>query len=77
MRSPGHTRNFLDCIKSRATTVAPIDSAVQADTLCHIADIAIRLGRKVTFDFKREKFVGDDAANQRLRARPMRKPWHL
>ena len=76
-RSPDHVRNFLDCIRSREETVAPITAAVKADALCHIADIAIRLGRKLTFDFKKERFVGDEAANDRLKARPMRKPWHL
>jgi predicted dehydrogenase len=77
IRSSSHTRNFLDCVKSRAETICPIDSAVTADTLCHIADLAIRTGRKLTFDFAREKFINDDTANQRLKARAMRKPWHL
>ncbi len=77
VRSSNHARNFLDCVKSRADTVSPIDNAVTADALCHIADIAIRLGRKLTFDLGREKFINDDAANQRLKSRPMRKPWHL
>ena len=47
------------------------------DALCHIADVAIRLERPLKFDFKTERFLNDDAANQRLKARPMRKPWHL
>ena len=76
-RSPSHVRNFLDCIQTRAETVCPIDAAVKGDALCHIADIAIRLGRKLTFDFNKERFVNDEAANQRLKARPMRKPWHI
>jgi type 1 glutamine amidotransferase len=74
-RSPGHVRDFLDCVKSRADTVCPIDVAVKSDALCHIADIAIRLRRKVTFDMKKERFMNHDAANQRLKARPKRKPW--
>jgi hypothetical protein len=76
-RSSGHARNFLDCVKSRAETISPIDTAVADDALCHIADSAIRLNRKLTFDFKTERFSNDDAANQRLKARSMRKPWHL
>ena len=76
-RSSGHARNFLDCVRSRGETVSPIDAAVADDALCHIADAAIRLNRKLTFDFRTERFVSDDAANQRLKARPMRKPWHL
>ena len=77
IRSPGHVRNFLDSIKTRAETVCPIDAAVKGDVLCHIGDVAIRLGRKLTFDFKTEKFINNDAANHHLKARSMRKPWHL
>lgn len=76
-RSAGHARDFIDCVKSRAETVSPIDAAVKSDVLCHIADIAIRLRRKITFDMKKEQFISDDAANRRLKARPMRKPWDL
>ena len=77
IRSTNQARNFLDCVKSRAETASPIEVAVKGDALCHMADIAIRLGRKLTFDMKKEHFAGEDAANRRLRARPMRQPWHL
>jgi len=76
-RSPDHARNFIDCVKSRAETVCPIDAAVKSDILCHTADIAMRMGRKVTFDLAQERFLDGDDANQRLKARPMRAPWHL
>ena len=77
IQSNNQARNFLDCVKSRAETVSPINAAVAGDALCHIGDIAIRLGRRLTFDLEHERFVNDDAANQRLKARPMRKPWQL
>lgn len=77
VNSPDHVGNFLDCIRSRRETVCPVEAAVAVDTLCHAADIAARLGRKLKFDFTAERFVNDSAANQRLKARPMRKPWHL
>jgi hypothetical protein len=70
-------RNFLEAVRSRQSTVCPIEDAVRADTVCHLADIALRLGRKVTFDMKREKFIGDKDANRHLAVRPMRKPWRL
>jgi predicted dehydrogenase len=76
-RSPDHVRNFLDCVKSRADTVCPIDESVWSDTLCHVSDIAIRLDRKVVWDRKKERFIGDEEANLHLRRYPMRKPWHL
>ena len=77
VRSKDHVGNFLECIRSRAETVCPIDAAIKSDALCHIADTAIRLGRRVTFDFKKEHFIDDPVANQRLKARPMRAPWRL
>ena len=75
-RSGHHVGNFLDCVKSRARTVCPIETAVRSDTICHISDIAMRLGRKLKWDPKEERFVDDDAANRML-TRAMREPWRL
>lgn len=75
-QSNNHVRNLLDCVKSRAETICPIDVAVQADIICHISDIAIRLEEKLKWDPKTERFVNSDAANRRL-SRPMRSPWTL
>lgn len=77
VRSSGHARNFLDCVKSRGETVCSIDATFASETMCHVSDIAIRLGRKLTYDFRKERFINDDAANQRLKLRPMRKPWQI
>ena len=74
--SSSHVRNLLDCVKSRAKTICPIDEAVQGDIICHISDIAIRLEQKLKWDPKKELFVNNDAANRRL-SRPMRSPWTL
>ncbi len=76
-KSPDHARNFLDCVKSRAETVCPIDESVWSDTLCELSDIAIRLDRKVVWDVKKEQFINDKEANLRLLPHEMRKPWHL
>jgi hypothetical protein len=53
-----------------------VEEAVQADTLCHLSDIAPRLDRKLTFDTRAEKFVKDEEANRRLQLRPMRAPYN-
>ncbi|MDD8044980.1 MAG: gfo/Idh/MocA family oxidoreductase, partial [Verrucomicrobiota bacterium] len=68
-------RNTLDCIRSRTDPVSPIESAVWGEALCHISDIAIRLGRKLTWDLGAEQFVDDAEANARLR-RPIREPYN-
>ena len=72
-----HVRDFLDCVKSRIETICPIDESVRTDTLCHLSELAIRLNRKVVWDPKRERFINDEEANLRLKARKMRSPWQL
>jgi len=71
-----HQQNFLDCVKSRARTVAPVEAAVRSDTLCQLSDIAMRLARKLRWDPDKEQFIGDEQANRMLK-RPMRSPWRL
>ncbi len=75
-RSPGHYRNFIQCVRSRRQPICPVDVAVHSDTICQLADIATRTGRALKWDPAGERFVGDEGANQRL-SRPMRAPWRL
>jgi len=74
--STDHWGGFLDCIKSRKTPVSSIESAVRTDTVCHICDIAMRLGRRLRWDPAAEQFVADAEANRML-TRAWRSPWHL
>jgi len=74
--SRNHIGNFLECIKTRAQTACPIDSAVRSDMICHLSDIAMRLGRKLRWDPDRERFIGDAEADRML-TRAMRPPWRL
>lgn len=76
-KSAHHQRNFLESIRSRQPAICPIEDAVQADALCHLADITARLERKLTFDPKKESFVKDNEANKRLALRPQRPPWRF
>ena len=73
-RSPGHQRNFLDCIKSRKRTISSVDVAVRSDTLSHLTDICTRLGRGIRWDPDREEIRGDPEATRML-SRAMRRPW--
>ena len=76
IESPGHQRNFLDCIKTREQTVADIDDAVRSDTISHLVDICTRLKRKIRWDPNRELILGDPEAGRML-SRCMREPWRL
>ena len=75
-RSPGHARNFVDCVKTRAETVTPAEVAHRATSTALIGGIAIQLRRKLRWNPATEQFVGDDEAN-RLLACAMRPPWRL
>ena len=71
-----HWRGFLDCVRTRRTPVSSIESAVRTDTVCHLCDIAMRLGRKLRWDPSAERCVGDTQADRML-ARAWRSPWRL
>ena len=74
--SVDHGQNFLDGIKNRGGNTSPIDVAFLSDSISHLSDIAIRLGRKIRWDPKREEIGGDPSAT-RLLQRPLRAPWRL
>lgn len=74
--SRGHVRNLLDCVRTRSETICPVEEAVWADTLCHISNIATRIGVRLEWDPQKGGFVGNDAANRML-GRSMRSPWRV
>jgi predicted dehydrogenase len=61
-----HIANFLDCIKTRAKPNAEIEVGHLSTRLCHLGNIAHRLGRKLVFDPSREAFANDREADQLL-----------
>jgi hypothetical protein len=69
-----HVRNFLECVKSRATPASDLESAHRSATLCHLANISLRLGRSLRWDAVKETIVGDAEADRWL-LRPYRAPW--
>jgi predicted dehydrogenase len=73
----GEHHDFLQCVRSRKDPYFPVDIGHRVSTVCHLANIAIKVGRKLRWDPEREEFVGDDTANQLRRVRPMRPPWKL
>ncbi|MGD2094041.1 MAG: Gfo/Idh/MocA family oxidoreductase [Phycisphaerales bacterium] len=75
-RSPGHWRNFLDCVKSRQTTLAPCEVAHRSATPGHLGQIAMLLGRKIRFNPQTEEILDDPTASSLL-GKSMRSPWHL
>ena len=76
IRSSSQGRNFVESVRTRRPTVNPFESAVRSDTISHMSDIAIRLGRKITWDPEKELIIGDAEAAKKL-DRPMRRPWTM
>lgn len=74
--SPGHHRNFLDCIKTRQPTAATAEIGHHATTTCNLVEISARLGRRLKWDAEKEHFINDEIADRHL-SRSMRAPWRL
>ncbi|MFO1475430.1 MAG: Gfo/Idh/MocA family oxidoreductase [Verrucomicrobiota bacterium] len=72
--SNDHMGNFFDCVVSRNAPIADVEIGHRSASICHIGVLAIRLGRKLTWNPEKEKFKGDREANHYL-SNPMRKPW--
>jgi len=71
---PDHHQNFFDCIRSGERPNADIDIGHLTASLCHLGNIATRVGRVVNFDPAAEQIIGDDEAAALLR-RQYREHW--
>lgn len=57
-------RNFLDCVKSKASTTYPALDMHHMSTMLHMGVIYIQLERKLEWDAKKEVFINDVEANK-------------
>jgi hypothetical protein len=74
--STSHHGNWLECVRSRQQTIAPVEVAHRACSGCLLHHIAMKTGRKLFWDPVRERFRNDDDANAML-SRPQRPPYAL
>lgn len=58
-----HMGNFIACVKDRGTPISDVPSHHRILTTCHLANIAMRLGRDIKWNPETEQIIGDDAAN--------------
>lgn len=75
-RSPGHQQNFVNAVKSRTQPESNLEYARELTLPMHLGLISYQLGRKLYWNDKREKFIGDREANNLLSKEP-RKKWDL
>ena len=71
-----HMQNFLSAVRSRRYQDLNAEVAIGARSasLCHLANLSYRLGRKLRFDPAAGRFTGDEEANRML-TRDYRKPY--
>jgi len=69
-----HMLNFLAAIDQRSRPVADIEQGHISTASCILANLAMKVGRPLTYDPKTKQIVGDEEANKLLR-RPYRQPW--
>lgn len=71
-----HWVNFLDCVKSRAETIAPVEIAHRSISVGLLGEIAMTTGQNIQWDPVKEEIIGNPIAS-RLLTRPYRQPWNL
>ncbi len=74
--SSDHMENFLDCIRTRQTTVTPVEIGHNSAIPGHLCLISMKTGRKIRWDAKEEKIIGDPEASK-LMTREYRGPWKM
>jgi predicted dehydrogenase len=75
--SNNHMGNFFECVRTRKAPICEPEIGHRSVSVCHLGVIAIRTGRKLTWDPAKEQFTGDSADANKHIAREMRKPWSL
>ena len=74
--SSDHMENFLDCVRTRQATVTPVEVGHHSAIPGHLCLISMLTGRKIHWDVKEEKIIGDPEASK-LMTREYRGPWKM
>jgi predicted dehydrogenase len=74
--SYSHTKDFLTCMRSRKKPICDVEIGCRSVTVCHLGNLAYWNHRRLKWDPVKERFVGDEEANQWL-DRPKRGPWKV
>jgi len=73
---PPRMTDFSEAVRTRRRFALHEGNGHRSCTIVNLGKIAVRMGRPLRFDPKRQMFIGDPEAN-RLVSQPMRAPWHL
>jgi predicted dehydrogenase len=75
-QSPGHQRDWLECVRSRRRPLCDVEIGARSVTVCHLGNLAYWNHRKLRWDPQHWQFVDDIEANHWL-DREHRDPWQL
>jgi predicted dehydrogenase len=75
-RSENHLDNWYECMKSGRLPICDIETGHRSATVCHLGNLAARLGRKLQWEPRREEILGDAEASKLL-GKLYRAPWRL
>jgi predicted dehydrogenase len=75
-KSDNHQQNFIDCIRTKKPTIAPVEVAYRAISVALLGEIAMTTGQTIKWDPAKEEIIGNPMAS-RLLSRPYRQPWTL
>ena len=74
-KSENHSRNFLDCIKSREKTITPVEIAHRSATPGHLALISQEVGKPIKFDPETQEILDNEDATKLLKQQGDKMPW--
>jgi predicted dehydrogenase len=74
--SPGHQRDWVNCIRSRERPICDVEIGARSVTVCHLGNLAYWHHRSLRWDPKNWRFVDDEEANGWLDVE-RRDPWQL
>jgi predicted dehydrogenase len=75
-KSPGHHRNWIDCIRSRQLPLCDVEIGARTAAIIQLGNLAYWHGRRLKWNPQRWEFEGDREANG-WRDRERRDPWVL
>jgi predicted dehydrogenase len=74
--SPGHHRNFIDCVKSRQPTICTAEIGHRSASAGHLSLISLMVNRTLKWDAQKEEIAGDAEASKLLK-REYQHGWKL
>ena len=82
-----HVQNFIQCVKTREKTHSDVEDTHRATSTCHLANISLRVGRKIFWDAQAERcrfwdhdknqLASEDAQANAYLLREPRNPWKI